>query len=555
MTSRRFAFLYFLILTLALFLRLFQLGIVPLSDEEATWALQAWQLARGQRPLLGPQAAYPVFTAVLFFLFGASNFLARLWPALTGVLLVWVPWLGRKRLGDGLTLVLAVGLAIDPGLVASARLAGSPMPAATFLVLAVVFWLDRRYALAGVCAGLALLTGPAVWFGMLTLTLTALVYALVMRAMRGGRLLAMEWSPLRLVWPWVLGVILMIGTWFGFFPAALGAAAAALPHFLRGWWTPAGVSLWQPSLALLADEALPLLFGLVAGVGGFVKKDRFAIALSLMALTAFLLLLLYPARQTAWLVWTILPLWVLAALEIECYLHWEQIDRRVALPIMAFTLLFLMLAWFMLAYATHVWIEGNLFEQPGLRMAAGVLLFLVVGLVLAGFSWEVRTVQCGGVLGLVAALGIAALGFGTAAVGWRHPQTVSLWDTSPAIGQADVLRQTVDQSSTWRKGAKTMFSLRVAGLDSPALHWLLRDYTVAWLEAPNWEDRPEALITPEGVGPQEGEYRGQDFVWRRLPRWSQATVLDWSRWLLFRTMPEDDENIVLWIRNDLAFSE
>lgn len=562
MTSRRFLLFYLLILTLALSLRLIHVGATPLSDDEASWALQALGLARGDHSLHGSQTAYLVPTAWLFFLFGASNFMARFWPALTGALLLLIPWLLRERLGARATLILALGLAIDPGLWALSRLAGGPAMAMTFLVLMIVLWERRRYALAGVCAGLTLLAGPSAWFGALTLTLAGLFYLWRFRVRPNMEEDAIPWGlslppfALRAAWPWTVGALLLVGASFGFFPNALGAAAGALPAFLRGWWTPSGVPAWQPALAFVADETLPLLFGLIAAVRGLIGKDRRSIVLALWALVAFALTLLYPGRQVGDLAWAVMPLWILAAMEIDRYLHLEDVDGRVALPLAAFTLTLLMLAWFMLANVTVTWVNGNLFQQVGFQMAGGVVIFLIVSLVMAGLGWDAHTAQRGGLWGLLLALYVAAFGMGTCAAGLRHPPTVSLWQPSPTVAQADLLRLTIDQVSNWSKGHTARLSVRVAELASPALQWLLRDYEVEVLQTVNVGDLPDAILTPgTSLAPQGAGYRGQDFLWRQTPRWENASILDWLRWGLFRSIPQDEEYIILWVRPDLTFTE
>jgi hypothetical protein len=118
--------LYVIAFILAAALRFIQLGALPLSDNEAGWALQALQTAQGTRPLLGPQPGYILPTSLLFFLFGDSNFLARFIPALTGSALILVPYLFRQRLRPVSSLLLAFFLALDPGLVSLSRQAEQP---------------------------------------------------------------------------------------------------------------------------------------------------------------------------------------------------------------------------------------------------------------------------------------------------------------------------------------------------------------------------------------------------------------------------------------------
>ena len=164
---------------LGLILRFMNLGAAPLSDAEASWALQALDVARGgglnSQVAIGPQPAYVILTGLLFKLFGATNFLARFWPAFAGTLLICSPFLLRKRFSREAALIAVAGMAFDPGLVTVARQAGGPMMALGFSIAALVLWLDRRYILSGILAGLALLSGPSVFYGLLALTIALLV--------------------------------------------------------------------------------------------------------------------------------------------------------------------------------------------------------------------------------------------------------------------------------------------------------------------------------------------------------------------------------------------
>src|SRR5512136_48260 len=130
--------LYALALAVAVGLRFLHLGALPLSDIEADWALQALRITQGLKPAISPNPAYVHLTAVLFYVFGATNFLARFWPALAGCVLVLAPWQLRRRFGRIPALLLAFGLAIDPGLVAISHQAGGPMLAIVFLALTVL---------------------------------------------------------------------------------------------------------------------------------------------------------------------------------------------------------------------------------------------------------------------------------------------------------------------------------------------------------------------------------------------------------------------------------
>jgi hypothetical protein len=168
---------------LAFSLRFFRLGASPLTDFEANWALQAWDLVQGKAPVIGPQPAYVILTAGLFSLFSGLNALARLLPAFAGSLLVLLPLL-LKRFSVGSLrlkragLLLAFFLAIDPALVSLSRVAGSPMVAISFSLLTLGLVVDCKPKLAGILGALALLSGPALLEGLLGLGLAWLAVRL-----------------------------------------------------------------------------------------------------------------------------------------------------------------------------------------------------------------------------------------------------------------------------------------------------------------------------------------------------------------------------------------
>ena len=76
--------LYIGIFILALGIRLLNLGVAPLSDFEASWALQSWQATQHSFSDFGSNPGYALPTNFLFYLFGAGNGIARFWPALVG---------------------------------------------------------------------------------------------------------------------------------------------------------------------------------------------------------------------------------------------------------------------------------------------------------------------------------------------------------------------------------------------------------------------------------------------------------------------------------------
>ncbi len=549
--------LYGLALALGLGIRLLQLGRLPLSDFEAGWALQALDLAQGTGRQVGANPAYVHLTAILFYLLPASNFLARLWPALAGTSLILLPFFWRDRLGRLPALLLAFGLALDPGLTALARLAGGPMLALAALLWAGTFWRHRRPAAAGICAGAALLSGPAAWFGISSLALAAGLGWAGPRPGAGeaeqargpGRF---DWGAARAAALWGLGTILLLGTLGLLSPLGVSGVFGALLDFLRGWGTTPQVLPHYLLIALPAYAPLALIFGL-AGIGRAVlERDRDRIGLGLWALAVLLLALVYPGRQTADLMWMLAPLWALAAAELSRHFDFGLHNRWGAAGTVTLTFALLTSTWFYLTNAVSVNLPGEL-GQARLLILLVLLLVLALALVLVAYGWSLALSRLGLVWGggvFLLLLTIAAL---TDAAGLRQPRTAELWTPAPRIAQADLLLETIEELSAWNARDPRGLPVTAAGVESPALRWLLRDHSLAFMAAPPVNQAPPLLITAEMQPSLMTAYRGQDFVWRQTPDWANARPADWLRWYLFRQISLRSENIILWARSDLLF--
>jgi hypothetical protein len=602
---------YLLALGLALFVRLLNLGALPLSDSEATLAMQSLGIVRGLKPLLSSHVTYDLLTASLFYLFEATNFMARFWPAMVGSLLVLAPWPVSRHLGRIPAILVAFGLALDPGLVAISRQAGSDIFSLTFLLLVAVLWIDKRYPLAGVCAALALLSGPASWYGLIVLLLAWLVFRAVAYRPRSAKPNAAQASneagvatsqaselentvvqatgvealPLpateslsqppaveeavpipeptppslrQLIWPdmnkagpWFIVTLVGAGTLFLLVPGGLSAAFSALPDFLRGWMKLPAVKPWVVLLALPAYELLPLVFGLIAVVRGVIKRDRLSLGLSIWAGLALLMPQVYPGRAVADLAWTLIPLWGLAATEISRHLDWAEPGRKEAIIAAVITFVMLVFSWMSLSGVPDAWGIPEVM-QTHLGLSIGALLLVILCLLLVGVGWSLDIARRGGVWGSLVALSLFTVGMGTSAAGLRRPVTVELWQPAPLIVQADLLLETLDQVSDLSQGCKNSLPVQIVGIDSPSLRWLLRDYAVQESGALAVDSTPEVVILPQGVEPNlPAPYRGQDFIWRAAPTWDLATTPQWVRWFVFRSMPQTEEYIILWVRSDL----
>ena len=588
---------YLLALGLAIAIRLLRLGEIPLGDDEARWALQALDLAKGLHTAMGPQPAYVVLTGVLFFAVQASNFAARFVPALFGAALCLAPFYFRDRLGSKPALVLAFFLAFDPALLGISRLAGGPIMAVSAWLLAWGTWRSGKLRAAGILAGIALLSGPALWPGVIGLLVS---YGLlrgffwnnpgsISQANRTDVKQAVISNPEsedstsagvevndfeetleeeraeqlppglpdRKTWLtlalYTAGTYLILGSLFLMASGGLSAGLASIPAYFGGWLTPAGVPVMRLLLGIGIYEFLAILLAAAGLVRGILKRDALTIMLGGWLLVALVLTLAYPSRQAVDLVWAVVPLLSLAALEFSSYLvpiidgTWETIGMAVFTGAL---LVFATLNYFAIALTpmdpTDV--------QLRWWILFGSIALLLVSLAMVAFGWSFATAIQGGLWGSLFVLLIFTFATSVASAGLRTYRTFEMWPTSAYIGQSDILTSQINDLSRFKMGTRTALNVTLVGVDSPALRWSLRDWDVSSLpDTSLGSATPDLVISTSNSTQSEiaASYRGQGFSWRITPFWDQGLLADWLRWSILHEFPKNEEKIILWTRSDI----
>ncbi|MFC1995986.1 hypothetical protein ACFLXI_00075 [Chloroflexota bacterium] len=550
--------LYLLAFLLALGIRMLNLGDAPLSDYEADWALQSLALARGDDVILGAQPGYIFLTLVLFQLFGATAFLARFWPALAGSLLVMAPYAFRGRLGQKAAIIVAFGLALDPGMVALSRLAGGPMPAIAFTILALALLYAGQPAWGGIAAGLALLSGPAVLIGLLGLGI-AFGIARLLGKFESDEVFPDMYSPEkpernpRRDWGMTVlfggGTILFVSTLFFRYPQGLGSLAATLSTFLQGWVQPSNIPVARLLAAIIFYAILAFVFGLAAGVRGWLQGRKTAQFFSIWFLVAVLIVLVYPARQMGDIAWALVPLWALAGLELARSAH-RQDQWLISLGQAAAVFVLMIVIWLTLAGLDTAPPE-SLLNYWFVIGAAAIIGVLVMVLVYLGWGW--RTARIGLVWGLVAGLGVYSIAnaFGVSQV--RPSTPLELWVPTPTTRHAELFTTTLADlalSQTGHSGFLEVVSL----VDAPSMRWILRNIEgVVFVSSLGADENPLVVIAREGdeIGSRQEYYRGQDFGWWVSPGWGGALPWEPIRWIINREGALLTEKVVLWAQVDL----
>lgn len=571
---------------LGLVLRFYQLGAAPLADSEAQWANQALQAARSDPSLvMGSQPGYVLLTAAVFRLFGDSNFTARFWPALVGsflglAALFLIPLVDKRPPYPLGLVILSFGLAVDPGLVTISRQAGGPMLAVGFSVMAFtagVNWRQgtARVILAGLAAGMALLSGPAIWNGTLCLALVgagiALSHRLAPAPVKSEEAAdqteeqadpkpASAWqtakAPLRLAAVVAGGTILLVGTAWMRVPQGLAAWLDSIQVFFSGWAGASGRLATSILAAYFFYELLPLVFA-----GFFLVRSIYYAFLRQEGLTtwqtvcvlgsglALLLVLIYPARQAADLSWVIVFLWCLAAFELARLIPDIKLPP-IALILAAFTFILCALFWITLAALSIYPTSG----AASWLIPGGILSLAVLSTALVNLGWPNSAGNRGLVLGLTATLLVYAISCLWGAAYLRPNQPQEYWGTLPGTGDSARLMATLDDLSEWKTGRKGEIDI-ISTLDSPSLRWELRRYPhTQFLSVPPSSASPSIVITAaqQELPALAAAYTGQDFAWWTLPGWAGSLPVNRIQWFNYRKAPLVVQQVILWARTDIT---
>jgi hypothetical protein len=557
MTYRHFKYegwLYALAFVLALAVRFIQLGALPLTDAEAAPALQALHIAQGLKPALDPHPFYILSTSVLFFIYaGGTNFLARFFPALVGSLLVLVPLLFvDERIKPRTGVILAFFLALDPGLVSLSRQAASPIFAVAFTLVTLGLLNKNKTSRAGIFAAFALLSGPALWLGTLGLGITWAIYqGLTARQKASAEVAPRPALNLKEFFTAFIATFIIAGSLFFIAPNGLSAAFASIPAFLSRWRIASEIPPTRMLGSLLVYQPLGVLLVIIATARGWWVNSTRIIPLSIWSLVSLLLAIFLPAREMGDLAWVLIPFWAMAAIELTRNLDVFPDERKEVAGIALLAIFIWTFAWLDLGGIT--WTPANS-PQYQLRfwLLLGAVFLLVLSLLLVAAGWSIRVAQLGGVWGLAIALGILGAAGTFGAAGWRGTAHPELWQPAYLPAQADLLEATVSDMSEWGVGNDNAAPVIIAGIDSPALEWLLREHQVTVANTLDVTSAPELVITTTQDNPAlSSAYRGQDFTWRQTPSWNATQPKDWLRWLALREMPQSGETIILWARDDL----
>ncbi len=264
------------ILLLAIVTRFYALGDRAVSHDEMTHAKFSWNLYAGRGFRHDPLMHGPLLfeaTALIYALFGVSDFTARIYAATVGVALVMTPWLLRKWLGKHGALYASIMLLISPAITYYSRYTREDMPVllwTTLLLWALLQYLDtgKTRWLYGMAAFFPLMYASkenAYIYTAIFLVLLALPFLWQVFRARWARPKLFTLLVLVVVAALVMGGIFALSMKSAEVQEADESSNASIAHTIIPWW--GRLAMGIAFLALLS--AVPIVY---YGVGETVMR-------------------------------------------------------------------------------------------------------------------------------------------------------------------------------------------------------------------------------------------------------------------------------------------
>jgi hypothetical protein len=281
-------------------------------------------------------------------------------------------------------------------------------------------------------------------------------------------------------------ITILLGGLFFLSPSS-SVLALSLPAYLKDG-SPSAMTAGRTLLAFLAYEPLGIFLAILSMLRGYRTKSWLTVRLSLWLGVSLLLAVFY--RQTSELVWVIVPLLTLAALELSRSLNIFAEERMEIGIVSGALLLLLVYIWIDVAkialdpYSQFGATTALLFgRQVQIQAApywvlAGAALIIILCIAFVAFGWSSRTAWLGMVWSFTVFLGAYSLATAWGASGLRTPNGVELWASDPRPAQADLLLASVNDVSEFSLGHAQSQAVTLMGINSPALQWTLRDHEV-----------------------------------------------------------------------------
>ncbi len=529
-------------------IRLIQLGQLPLDDNEARLALQAYRLAAGLPVTLDGEPLYLLGTTILFYLFGSSAFLARMVPALMGILLMASPVLFKKDLKPVEVVLIVWFIALEPALVVASRSVNSAIIALCLFALVIAAYSHQKMKTSGLLLGLLALSGTGFWWLVVSAALSVGIYILIRKQSLGFKQFI---NFLRDRSVWLIGTItaILIGGFLLLFPNGFSTFTNSIPAFFEEILRSSPVKWWLPLIALVVYSTLITIVGIWGSIRTWIGKNE-RVHLALFALISLILLLVLPGKNLVNLIWVSFPLVCLAAYVISTL---SMPNTEEVLPSVGITILVVVIVFFLWQIFGRL-NAGFLESQVFWIALGGGLAILILSALLAIFGWSIRIAKYGYAWGFLMILFLGLIMSTFYSINPTNPNRAEIWNNGVNHPDQSLFVDTIQEVSGWTRGIPVGLDIQVVGHLTPSLEWALRQQSeVKEVSAVRPGDQPSLVISSVETQPELSEqYRGQDFYLNTRVKYEDFGAEDWLRWIMMHKSEIIEQTPwILWVRSDL----
>lgn len=543
------AFLLLIAVILGVFVRLLLLDQAKFTESELILSHNALLAARGIAQETSTAPAYTGVTALLFYLFGSGNFIARLWPAIFGASIIAIPWFWKDLIGKKASLILSFLLAMNPIFVTFSRAINPGIFAIGGVLWVLTLIKIKRPYLSAVFLGISFISGAAFWNIVLILG----VFYLLARFFVGEEaieeinshldLRAFLKFDLILVF---LVTVFLLSTSFLLEPKSFGGAGSSFVGFFQQFTQNFEKPLYHPIYLLLAHS----YFSIVIYFSQLIKKDAVMGGkrvgfMGLLVIISILYATLVSRSSFEMLMIPVLLLLIVAAQAIsEIRIDKEEMN-------------FLNLAISVFTIAILTYITMNLRRLSILSFGSpqfiSVALIILAGVILLASSWWLAKFAApdkniGKVMLFSLLLLLCVLSFSSVYRGIGIDQQ---YRANEFLGKSvympnDTYSEIFEEFNLTGRNLAQLGSYQLVDLPE-YLGWYFHEFSIL---SPQSNATLVLSRSSEMLG-SDVEYRGMNIVLERSVDWKAAGISRYFKGLFGAKMDYFDQKAVLWIKTSL----
>lgn len=553
--------LYTLIIIIGAAFRFIHLGNLPLSDAESSVSLHALGLISGaSNPGYSEQTFLANIQAILFFLLGNNNFIARFFSALIGVSFILVPLLFKNYFPSRAMIILSFWIAVSPTFISLSRQVDSTLLFLLSISIFIYYLMKQKAIPSAIFFVVGLLCGKIFFWTLLPVFFT-FIYLHLFLSKQNDLYYYKFFQSIKLI-NWKKFGLASIVTYvllstLGFvFPDQFAGVGYGLNGYLNTWTQLSSTHLSDLVRGMLFYEIGAILFG-IAGIVYIVRKNQPAGLLITGFLSfSFIQLVLISEKTIIYNLILVFPLIIAGSFFVDHFATFRKaflpkilVVSSIALSIMTFISLAFM----------------SMFANPyqGAQENSLRIFFIIAGfglIIAAGFlaGWAISWEIAGKSFLLVTVIFLSTITVSAAvnASGLRKPYQNEILFISPIPIDEGLLTDTLQDYSRWNYGEKESINIFLMGDQPASMLWALRNFDniTQGNEVPLNEPVDAIVTNSDQTLVQSNSYRGQDILWTSKPAWDIMSGSEIAQWFLTRRAPQDGLNQksnIVWIRNSL----